>query len=228
VTRSGRPPSTRKTQRHHTEVTSDVVAIGPGGGGAGAGPRYVGGGWYELPDGTKVQGRAAVDEWLNGRNLPAPLSTRIPEAPIVWSEETQAAWQHFWTWEPIATRMEDIDRPAVERLFRYYEMWTSYMAVAEDSPMVEGSMGQVRVNPAQGAALALEDKIRALEDEFGIKLLARRRLGLTEATAALTVAQANDLARRGRKGAHGHQDPQAADDETVVDGEVVYEGWEEA
>ena len=27
----------------------------------------VGGGWYELPDGTRVQGRATAEEWLAGK-----------------------------------------------------------------------------------------------------------------------------------------------------------------
>lgn len=140
----------------------------------------------------------------------------VPEPPAGLLAATVAKWVAYWA-SRVSAAAEQVDRPALERLFRYYDDWERCMGIYREAPVVEGSMGQPVVNPMGVRALALEEKIRGLEAALGLTPYDRQRLGIAIGQAQLTAAELNRMAKE----AHADQDQE-------LEPEVEEAGWEEA
>jgi P27 family predicted phage terminase small subunit len=136
------------------------------------------------------QGRATADLGI----VKAPVEA-VPPIPHPRGgqllAETAAAWATFWGSE-LAGLVTEADLPALVRLFRSYDLRERFARIVTRSPMVAGSKGQPRVNPAAGELASLDGRISALEDRFGLTPLARFRLGLTFGAAARSIEKLNE------------------------------------
>jgi hypothetical protein len=102
-----------------------------------------------------------------------------PSAPGKLLKPIRDAWVAYWASE-VASLYKPEDASALRRLFTLYDASERAWREEAREPLVEGSQGQPRPNPAGAKkALELEPHIRALEDRFGITPLARLKLGVT-------------------------------------------------
>lgn len=120
-----------------------------------------------------------------------------PEPDPGWLPATCERWDTFWRSE-LATATIDVDRETVvHRLFHYYDQWDRLRDIFDSDPVVEGSTGQPRMNPAGDQLHRIEGHIQRLEQTLGIGPLARHRLGLTVGQARMTALELNRLAMEG-------------------------------
>ena len=137
------------------------------------------------------QGRATADLGI----VVAGPAREIPPVPHPrggrLSSETATAWVTFWGSE-LGVLVADADGPTVVRLFRLYDLRERFARVVVAEPMVAGSKGQPRVNPAAAELASLDGRIAALEDRFGLTPLARFRFGLTFGQAARSIEKLNE------------------------------------
>lgn len=149
---------------------------------------------------------AAVAPVVADAEAPAP---KPPTPAKEWLAVTKSDWQDFWA-SDMAAFVKATDRPALKRLFvmrdqheraQREEVRLRKMALAE--PIVLGSMGQKVANPmfraadsAAQTALALEARIVALEDRFGMTPKARLAIGVAEQTGRNLAGQNELLANR--------------------------------
>lgn len=141
-----------------------------------------------------------------------PSASPVVKAPAPareWLAVTATDWREFWS-SPMANYVKDTDRPALRRLFvlrdelvRAQREEAKLRRLAMKEPIVEGSMGQKVANPlfraadsAAAVALALEPRIVALEDRFGLSPRARLAVGVAEQTGLNLVGQNELLAGR--------------------------------
>jgi P27 family predicted phage terminase small subunit len=106
------------------------------------------------------------------------------------SADVRSAWSSFWRSE-VAGLVLDADRPALRRLFEYYELHARMMLAFMAEPFVSGSTGQVVANPAAKEIASLEGRIVALEDRFGITPAGRLKLGIVLGAAAKSLEDMN-------------------------------------
>jgi P27 family predicted phage terminase small subunit len=144
-------------------------------------------------------------------NSDGPPAIKVPRPPKGLAPEVRRAWSAYWR-SPMAGLAQDVDRPAITRLFRLYDQHERAMAALQMALVVKGSQGQVRVNPVADYVAKLETHILRLENELGLTPMARARLGLTLAQGQLTVEELNRVASE-----HGRGD----EDPRVVEAEVV-------
>jgi P27 family predicted phage terminase small subunit len=118
------------------------------------------------------------------RNAPTAVLTVIDgggmaaPAPMEgWQPQTIEKWDMFWS-SDVAHAVQSSDYPALERLFRLYDLEHRLHEAGAKQPIVVGSQGQPVANPALKQADALRSEIRQLEDRFGLNPSARARLGL--------------------------------------------------
>jgi hypothetical protein len=109
---------------------------------------------------------------------PAPLDSVAEE------------WEVFWS-SPTAKAIRREHLPVVRRLFELRAHRDALMRVAAEEPLVAGSSGQIRTHPAYSTIATLEGIVRQLENELGLTPRALAALGLTTASATLTVQQIN-------------------------------------
>lgn len=142
-----------------------------------------------------------------------------PDAPSGLLKATKDAWSVYWTSE-VAQLFKPEDGSALRRLFRLYDATERAWREETREPLVEGSQGQPRPNPAGAKkALELEPHIRALEDRFGITPLGRLKLGVT-------FQQGQNLAEMNRRIVEGDRvsrtdprpDPRALPRDTAASG----------
>lgn len=100
--------------------------------------------------------------------------------------ETQADWHEFWT-TPEAGGVTTGSLPALRRLFVLRDQAARAWAGYDDEPMQEGSKGQQVLNPLGRQAIAIEQQIARLEDDFGLTPRARLRLNVTLAESAEAI-----------------------------------------
>tara|TARA_B100000029_G_scaffold421481_1_gene427787 strand:+ start:27 stop:545 length:519 start_codon:yes stop_codon:yes gene_type:complete len=106
-------------------------------------------------------------------------------------EHQRQEWDEYWA-SPAGAAARPEDKPAVVRLFKLRANFEACLNFAAEEPQVVGSTGQVRPNPFFDTALKIEAALVRLENELGVTPKARAALGLTAASAQLTVAQIND------------------------------------
>jgi P27 family predicted phage terminase small subunit len=140
----------------------------------------------------------------------APL-VKVPRPPKGLVPEVRRAWAAYWR-SPMARLAQDVDRPAITRLFRLYDQLERAMAAVSVALVVKGSQGQVRVNPVADYVAKLDTQILRLENELGLTPMSRARLGLTIAQGQLTVEELNRVASE-----YGSRD----EDPRVVEAEAI-------
>lgn len=143
---------------------------------------------------------------VQGDNAPV----KVPRPPKGLAPEVRRAWAAYWR-SPMATLAQEVDRPAIARLFRLYDQHERAMAALNVALVVKGSQGQLRVNPVADYVSKLDTQILRLENEFGLTPMSRARLGLTIAQGQLTVEELNRVASE-----HGSKD----EDPRIIDVEV--------
>lgn len=125
----------------------------------------------------KRQGRGPKHELiaLDGR-------MQRPDPDPEWAPTVKDAWEAFWS-SDVATAANPTTMPALNRLFTLYDQHERAIAATRQALVVEGSKGQMRVNPLADYALKVDTAIGKLEAEFGLTPTARARLGLSVAAA---------------------------------------------
>jgi len=140
-----------------------------------------------------------------------PLPGPPPAPPAELSPAVAAQWVELWD-SPIASTIVSTDLPALERLFTLREEQATCRELSRDCPLIEGSKGQLIVNPLARQALALEPFITALEDRFALTPKARLALGVRMGQAADAAKRHPDLFGAGPQEPPKRADPRVAHD----------------
>lgn len=137
------------------------------------------------------------------------VGRKAPTAPDGLLEATVEDWEHFWASELAQLVEPDTDLPALERLFGLYDEHRRAMREARKERVVEGSMGQMVLNPLLKYAESVAKEIRALEDRFGLTPKARLALGVAFGDAARSLSDLNRMLEDDGDGDEdeAHQDP---------------------
>lgn len=117
----------------------------------------------------------------------SPRTVPPPEPPENLLPEVLDAWHAYWRSDLSGLVVDDTDLPALVRLFRLRDQQARASQSAVDDPLVEGSQGQLVLNPSARLAGSLESPIRQLEDRFGLTPEARLRLGVSLGQAAASL-----------------------------------------
>ena len=119
-----------------------------------------------------------TDEELERRTVTLSEEVIDPGPPDEWwGQEAVQAWYDFWK-HYVALAVQEPDLPAIRRLFGYVSLWHEYMErLRLEGPTIEGVNSTV-TNPVIRAVATLERQMDMLERQFGIRPLARARLGL--------------------------------------------------
>lgn len=135
----------------------------------------------------------------------------IPKAPPGLLAKSRKRWSAYW--ESSVARAADpiIDLHLVERWIRAVDQYERLEPVVKKTPLIKGSVGQLRANPLFVMLESLNRQIRHAEDALGMSPTSRAQLGL-----ALYEAQA--AAKRAR-----FQGPQLSspDDPPEIDPRLV-------
>ena len=118
--------------------------------------------------------RRKTDEERQRTNTPAlelvtPLGVELvaPAAGEGWSEATVAEWDAWWASD--VARMIDVasEAPIVFRCFDLLDQAARFEEVGRSEPLVEGSTGQMVINPLLKHAQGLRDEARRDEAVLG-------------------------------------------------------------
>ena len=118
-------------------------------------------------------------------------------------QATRDAWQRFWSSPVAKTLVPDSDLPALTRMFHLGDELERCRRAFAEKRLVEGSQGQMVINPLGTFMLAVAKEVRALEDRFGASIVSRLRLSidLNEATRSL-----DEMNRRMAADTEAHDD----------------------
>lgn len=136
------------------------------------------------------QNRATHDKVVE--LVPADGPLVVPSPPDRWLPDTVAEWEVFWADEQLVSVVRESHRPALVRLFdwrdRLHRAWAladTLRAEVGDEHFTAGSTGQVKANPlyeraekADANALAIEARVSAMEDRFGLTPGSLLKLGV--------------------------------------------------
>jgi hypothetical protein len=124
----------------------------------------------------------------------AALQTSIaamppPPTPVGLTKAVREEWTVFWQ-SPIAAHVIPAHLPALRRLFALRSQRERFALVGFEQPVSFGSTGQQVLNPLLKELDAIDAKILALEDRFGLSPKHSIALseGLDDATAAAAAA----------------------------------------
>jgi P27 family predicted phage terminase small subunit len=121
---------------------------------------------------------------------PTKPRTAKPKAPDGLSAAVRGSWDTFWA-SPLAEHTIATDVAALERLFRFYEQRERYLDLASEDTLSLGSTGQIVLHPLIKEVDALDAKILALEDRFGLSPMSRLKLQVTLGDASKSLAEVN-------------------------------------
>ena len=138
--------------------------------------------------------------------LPTPTSTAtltpatgIPPAPADLGDTGREVWDRLWS-AGQAWLSPQTDRDILTRLCQAHDQREEMRGELESvGYLVEGSMGQMRINPVVPALRALESQMTALEGLCGFNPSDRGRLGYAEVKRQSKLEEL--LARRDERGA---------------------------
>ena len=123
-----------------------------------------------------------------------PMPSRVPAPPHPQGRKllasTVKAWERFWA-SDLSSLVKPEHTPALERLFRMYDMRERLERVALKQPVVSGSTGQPKMSPALGEIASLDGRILALEERFGLNPAAMLKLGISFSQAARSLEDMN-------------------------------------
>ena len=142
--------------------------------------------------------RRKPDDERQRTNTPAlelvtPIGAEIvvPAAGEGWSEATVAEWDAWWASD--VARMIDVvsEAPIVFRCFDLLDQAARFEAVGRSEPLVEGSTGQMVINPLLKHAQGLRDEARRDEAVLGRGPKRRLDLGIKFGDAARSLDDVN-------------------------------------
>lgn len=142
---------------------------------------------------TKKPSGQAVDP-RNGRQheLAAVERTDPPALPAgLKRESSEQLWLDYWK-DTISGLVQASEVALVERWVRNVDRYQVLMTVADAEPLVEGSMGQLRENPAYGLALKIEAAIARDEAQLGYGPKNRAALGIAVVQQKASLAELNN------------------------------------
>lgn len=144
--------------------------------------------------------RRKADEERQRTNTPAlelvtPLGVAVaaPEPDEAWSDATVAEWRAWWASDVARLIEPDSEGPIVRRLFDLLDQAARFEAEGRKSPLVEGSTGQMVINPLLKHAQGLRDEARRDESVLGRGPKRRLDLGIKFGDAARSL---DDINRR--------------------------------
>lgn len=114
----------------------------------------------------------------------------VPEHPEGLRKAGKEAWVRYWT-SPMAQLATDADVTVVERYAKAVDEWAIAAREFSKQRTVEGSQGQVRINPLGTWIQSREAVLVALEDRLGLSPLARMKLGVAVGEAHKSLADMN-------------------------------------
>lgn len=119
----------------------------------------------------------------------------IPAPPSGLLKQTKETWEAFWR-SPVSQVVDmGSDRAALEHWIWCIDERTRAQRLYRRARYVEGSKGQIRVNPMAKVIAELSAQIRAAEDAFGLTPQSRLKLGIAIGDATRSLADLlNDLA----------------------------------
>jgi len=130
-------------------------------------------------------------------------------------------WQAYWD-DVLSGLVQPAEVALVERWIRNVDRYRVLMDAADSEPLVLGSMGQLRENPAYGLALKIETSIRADEVQLGYGPKNRASLGIAVVQQRMSLDDMN--ARYGGADGREHQGEEEDDEDprlTVIDGDTA-------
>lgn len=145
------------------------------------------------------------------------LAQEIPRPPTGLLKKSRDTWYRFWE-SNLATSAafkKETDLGVVENLWRLYDERERAWKTHRKARYVQGSTGQMVVNPAGKMALQIDSQILALEDRLGLSPMARLKLGITFGQAQMSL---EELIRRQNEAAAADEDD-PRDDELEDQGE---------
>lgn len=140
-----------------------------------------------------------------------------PEPPEALSDGLKELWRVFWA-SQLADLVIEADYGAFLRLFQLYKQRESYFQVGSDDPVVTGSTGQLVLSPLIREVDALDVKILALEDRFGLSPRARLQLQVTLGDAADGLTKLNQALRAAQQ---PDEEPEEPDIRLAVGGDAA-------
>lgn len=125
----------------------------------------------------------------------------IPELPAKMSglpplTSTREAWDRFWSSNVAELVETDSDLGAVLRWAELLDERERAASAFRSLRLVEGSQGQLVLNPLWGVVRSCDTELRALEDRLGMTPKARLQLGVTFGEAGKSLDQLNRLLER--------------------------------
>lgn len=122
---------------------------------------------------------------------PLGVELEVPPAGEGWSEATVAEWDAWWASD--VARMIDVasEAPIVFRCFDLLDQAARFEAVGRSEPLVEGSTGQMVINPLLKHAQGLRDEARRDEAVLGRGPKRRLDLGIKFGDAARSLDDVN-------------------------------------
>jgi P27 family predicted phage terminase small subunit len=129
----------------------------------------------------------------------APALTQLDGSPIPemppgrWRKPTQQVWISFWSTSEIAPVMTEADHFVLYRYIVAVDEYHHAMTGVRKERTVNGSMGQIVLNPLTTWAKTQSDEMRKLEEELGIGLKKRAALGIEVGNAKLTARELNRM-----------------------------------
>lgn len=103
----------------------------------------------------------------------------VPLPPRGLLAATRKRWRDYFT-SPVSQAIDlKTDLQAVERFFRLYDEYERCLPVFQEQRLVEGSTGQIVLNPLGNHLNQLQGQMNTLGAQLGMTPLGRLRLGLT-------------------------------------------------
>lgn len=122
---------------------------------------------------------------------PLDAELAVPDPDEGWSEATVAEWRAWWGSEVARLIEPESETPIVRRLFDLLDQAARFEAAGRLEPMVEGSTGQMVINPLLKHAQGLRDEARRDESVLGRGPKRRLDLGIKFGDAARSLDDVN-------------------------------------
>lgn len=122
---------------------------------------------------------------------PLDAELAVPDPDEGWSEATVAEWRAWWGSEVARLIEPESETPIVRRLFDLLDQAARFEAAGRLEPMVEGSTGQMVINPLLKHAQGLRDEARRDEAVLGRGPKRRLDLGIKFGDAARSLDDVN-------------------------------------
>lgn len=125
--------------------------------------------------------------------LVTPLGVKlaVPDPDAGWSDATVAEWSAWWGSDVARMIDPDSETPIVRRLFDLLDQAARFEAAGRLEPMIEGSTGQLVINPLLKHAQGLRDEARRDESVLGRGPKRRLDLGIKFGDAARSLDEIN-------------------------------------